>query len=406
MAKVIKTRSQYDEAMEEVSALVKLDPQPGTVEAEQLDLLSLLVEDYEARVAPAKKPTPLEAIRFRMDQLGLSQKDLVPFIGSRSKVSEILAGKRPLTLAMIRALHRGLGIPATVLLVEQDANALDDVDLDWARFPVREMARRGWVEQRDAASRDNAEGLLRAFFAPLGSPGTVAALCRREQSVRSSRGMDRYALLAWTARVLIRATSIGGLPPYEPGSVTPTMLRDLAQLSWSEQGPLLAREFLSRQGIPLIVEPHLQRTHLDGAAMLLEDGRPVVGLTIRHDRLDNFWFSLLHELTHIARHLDVPNSVGPRVFVDDLESPAGGDSREAEADSLAGEALIPEAEWEASAASRLYSPEAARRLASKLRVHPAIVAGRMRRQANNYRILSNLVGQGSVRRLFGDVAWE
>lgn len=78
--------------------------------------LRLLIKAYEGKNIVIDSPTPIEAIRFRMEQAGLTQKDLVPFIGTKSRVSEVLAGKRPLTLAMARKLHKGLGIPAEILL--------------------------------------------------------------------------------------------------------------------------------------------------------------------------------------------------------------------------------------------------------------------------------------------------
>ena len=87
-----------------------------TPQGDELELLSLLVHEYEERVFPMDKPNPVEAIRFRMEQQGLKPKDLIPLLGSRSRVSEILSGRRNLSLKMIRALVSHLGIPAHVLL--------------------------------------------------------------------------------------------------------------------------------------------------------------------------------------------------------------------------------------------------------------------------------------------------
>ncbi len=85
-----------------------------------MELLSLLVHDYEEKEFPIDKPDPLVAIRFRMEQQGLAPKDLVPLLGSRSRVSEVLSGKRRLSLRMIRALVTGLHIPAGLLLGEPE----------------------------------------------------------------------------------------------------------------------------------------------------------------------------------------------------------------------------------------------------------------------------------------------
>lgn len=113
-AKVIKTEREYRAALAYVERLLD---QSSPDEAE-LDLWSLLIAHYEERNFPIGLPDPVEAIRFRLDQSGLEPAALLPFLGSKSRVSEVLNRKRPLSVAMIRALHRGLGIPAEVLLQE------------------------------------------------------------------------------------------------------------------------------------------------------------------------------------------------------------------------------------------------------------------------------------------------
>lgn len=117
--KVIKTEAQYKETLARIEAI--FDAAPGTPEGDELELLTLLVEKYEEEQYPIDLPDPIEAIRFRMDQQGLKQKDLIPYLGSKAKVSEVLSGRRSLTLAMIRKLVAGLGIPAEVLLREHEA---------------------------------------------------------------------------------------------------------------------------------------------------------------------------------------------------------------------------------------------------------------------------------------------
>ena len=121
-------------------------------------------------------------------------------------------------------------------------------------------------------------------------------------------------------------------------------MREIAQLSVYEDGPRRAQERLAAAGIALVVERHLPRTHLDGAALCLQGGRPVIGLTLRYDRIDNFWFSLMHELAHVGLHLDCDEN---DLFIDDL-SLTGGDPLEDEADTLAQDALIPPQLWESN----------------------------------------------------------
>ncbi|MCP5265631.1 MAG: transcriptional regulator [Burkholderiaceae bacterium] len=114
----IHSEADYKAALREISALMASDPDLGTPEGDRLDILATLVEAYELRHFPIDAPDPVEAIKFRMEQSGLSVKDLEPIIGKSNRVYEVLNRKRPLTLAMIRRLHRDLGIPANVLIAE------------------------------------------------------------------------------------------------------------------------------------------------------------------------------------------------------------------------------------------------------------------------------------------------
>jgi HTH-type transcriptional regulator / antitoxin HigA len=113
-ARLIKTQREYRSALRRVEKL--MDARPGTHEGDELELLAALIEMYEVAHAPLPPSDPIEAIRFRMEQENLRPQDMAPFLGSRSRVSEVLNRRRPLTLAMIRRLHDGLGIPAEVLL--------------------------------------------------------------------------------------------------------------------------------------------------------------------------------------------------------------------------------------------------------------------------------------------------
>lgn len=112
----VRTSKAYKAALKEINALMATDPALGTPAGDRLDILSTLVQSYEQRNFPMDLPDPIEAIKFRMDQQGLTPKDLEPMIGQRNRVSEILNRKRPLTLAMIRRLQKGLGIPAESLI--------------------------------------------------------------------------------------------------------------------------------------------------------------------------------------------------------------------------------------------------------------------------------------------------
>lgn len=112
--KPIKNDTDYQAALEEIDSL--FDAAPDTPEGDRLEVLTTLVEAYEERHYSIPMPDPIEAIAYHMESRGLTRRDLEPFIGSRARVSEILNRKRPLTMEMIRNLHKGLGIPAEVLI--------------------------------------------------------------------------------------------------------------------------------------------------------------------------------------------------------------------------------------------------------------------------------------------------
>lgn len=391
--KVIKNDHEYEATLARIDQL--LDAAPETPEGDELELLTTLVEVYEDKHFPIELPDPIEAIRFRMEQSGLKQQDLVPYIGSRSKVSEVLAGKRSLSLKMIRALNKGLGVPAEVLLQEPGGRIPEDLrDLECEKFPLKEMAKRGWIPgagKSSAEFKERAEEIVREFLRPLRSCGIQPGLLRPRQHVRSGSAMDQYALLAWCVRVISLAQG-QQVASYKPGTIRADYMQHLVSLSYLDSGPRLAREFLGKAGIHLIVLRHLPRTHLDGASMMLSTGNPVVALTTRYDRLDNFWFTLCHELAHVRLHFDDQKDA---CFVDDLDFEAEG--REREADEFAQDALIPADVWQTAAARVERTPIAVRSLSSTLRVHPAIIAGRIRREQKNYRLLTSLVGQRGVR---------
>jgi len=116
--KPIKSETDYDAALERVAEL--MDARENTPEGDELDVLTTLVEAFESKHYPIHAPDPIEAILFRMDQNGLKDKDLIPFIGQSGRVSEVLNYSRKLTLPMIRRLHAGLNIPTESLIQEYE----------------------------------------------------------------------------------------------------------------------------------------------------------------------------------------------------------------------------------------------------------------------------------------------
>lgn len=400
MNKLIKTEKDYDLALSRIEDL--MDAEANSPEAEELELLVTLVELYEEKHHAMDFPEPVEAIKFRMEQLGLNQQNLVPFIGSKSKVSEVLNKKRPLTLSMMRSLHQNLGIPAELLLQKTGTDFPKTVpNIKWHLFPLKEMSKRGWV-RNNRNLKDSAEETMRLFINDCCPNGETMEACFRENSGnRINSKTDSYALNAWCMRVMSLAYKNPPQKKFRSEIFTSNSLGEVAKLSFFEEGPLLAREFLEKHGILLIIERHLPKTYLDGAALLLEDSTPVVGLTLRYDRIDNFWFCLLHELAHIVLHLGKNNH---NLFVDDMDVRISEgqqlNSIEDEADFLAMESLIPNETWSSSAVKANPTKKNVLQLSEHLKIHPACIAGRIRFEKNNFKLLSGIVGSGKIRNFF------
>jgi len=399
--KVIKTEQDYQESLKLVEELLSCDPDPNSTMGEQLSLLSTLIEDYEARIFPEKLPNPIDAIKFRMEQAGLKPADLIPYIGSRSRVSEILSGKRQLTLNMMRALESGLGIPAKVLIQKPDQN-LESQYQHWDNNLVKTMEARGYFGNMSLKKYDKVE-LLENYFSKLGVQRKSFALLRKA-NYRSSPLTDKNALFAWMIRVLQKVKKIKVSTKYKHDVIDLAFMQNFVKLSVRENSPVVAKEYLREYGIKMIIEPHLPKTHLDGVVILTEKENPVIGLTLRYDRLDNFWFTLMHELAHVALHYNQDIDL----FYDELENVKGLNisPKEKEADSLASEALVPSSKWEISPAKLVPSSIAANSLAKELGVHVAIVAGKIRYEGGKWAYLKNIVSQAKVRKYFPNEKWN
>ena len=392
--KIIKTEAEYEAALARIETL--MDAAPESPEEEELELLALLVEKYEDEQFPFDLPDPVEAIRFRMEQEGLEPKDMVKYLGSQSKVSEVLNRRRPLSLAMIRSLHEGLGIPAEVLL-QEPGGKLAESTLNYLNYPFAEMFKRGYFQGFGgtlAQAKVQAEELLTSLFSVLSSMPQDLVYCRR-----SDQEVDMNALQAWQAKVLHIALQ-EELPPFSKDEFTVDFIREVVKLSYFSQGPQMAPELLNKIGIHFVILPHLPKTYLDGACFYVPDGRPVVAMTLRHDRLDNFWFTLIHELAHIYLHLVEKN----KAFFDDTEQILKGPEHplEDEANQLTQDLLIAPDEWR-EVANQLENSKDERlvlEVAERLLLHPAIIAGRIRWETRDYFRFNELIGSKGARRQF------
>ena len=341
----IRSDADYQSAMGRVESLMDLD-NPTRDQKDEIELLSLVIEAHERRTTSIAPPSPIEAIKFRMEQLGLTAADVAPCFGGRTRVYEVLKGRRDLSTGMMRALNEHLGIPADVLLGRSTTHLPEPSSYDWTQFPIREMMKLGWLPHVDDIA-DNGEELIEEFIVgALGKSSTVTAPSFRMGSRQNAKA-DPYALMAWCCQAMKLAAEDDPVPKaFDPNSVDPaSFLEEIARLSRKREGPRLAVTRMREEGIRFVVLTHLRKSYLDGAAMRGPDGAALVALTLRYDRLDHFWFCLMHELAHVLVHLDDEECQGRCVFIDDmsLRGSTGGSGkapREHEADALAERALI------------------------------------------------------------------
>ncbi len=396
-AKILHSEDEYREALVYVEGL--MDAEPGSPEEGELELFAMLIEQYEEVHYPIALPDPVEAIKFRMEQEGLTRKDMRKYLGSQSKVSEILNRKRTLSLSMMRALHDGLGIPTEVLLQDTDQK-LSDCKHNYKDYPFAEMFKRGYFRAFNGTlqqAKGQAEELLLDLFSVFGDTMPQPVYCRN-----SDKEVDTNALIAWQARVIEFALQ-EDLLPFLQENLNESLIREVVKLSYFSQGPQMAAELLNKKGIHFIVLKHLPRTYLDGACFSSPTGRPIIGMTLRYDRIDNFWFTLVHELAHAFLHLSQDSKMA--FFDDTYHFASESDNlQEREANYFARDILIPTDAWEREEEQLLASnrTQNIRSFADHLKIAPAIVAGRVSWETGNYTAFSSLVGHKKIREQFGD----
>jgi len=395
--KVLKTDNEHALAMEQLLRLMDLNPESGSKEADELELLALVIEKYEDKIFPIENPDPIEAIKFRMEQEGLTPRDLIPYIGSLPKVSEVLNRKRNLSLNMIRGLSKRLGISADVLVAAPIGN-IEESNIDWLKFPLAEMRKRDFFKSSESLAelKEYAQERVTAFLK--GVPGGMDLRPIMLKTTAHYRCNDKevnpLALWAWQARVLSVAAQSPLNTSYKKGTVNLEFMKNLSQLSWSDNGPIIAKEFLNKHGIHLVIEPHFKQTYLDGAVCIDAHGNPIIALTLRHDRLDNFWFSLMHELAHIALHFDESFTW----FLDDLDV-INQDPKEQEADDCARNALIADDQWKSKSKSFNCVGDILN-FARELKIQSSIVVGRLRREKGDYTLYAKSLKIPKVRHFF------
>lgn len=326
---------------------------------------------------------------------GLSQKELARKLGLREQAIQRWETERyrSISLANYQKIAQTLGVRWRM---DEDSPLAErwglsyDVTRDDLTKVVRHAREQGWLASDERSDENAIPALVRRIGDHVVRYGTPSLL---RTGLRKNDRPDTWSLLAWKAQVTRRAEAeiAKKSPKYRPIDVS--WLIDLVRLSPLVDGPVRARELLSEHGIVLIVEPQVSGMSLDGASFLVDDV-PVIGLTLLRDTLDNFWFTLLHEVAHIVLHYRTGLSAG---FFDDFAADEF-DEFEDEANRFAGNLLIPEQAWVRSPARISKSVEPVERFAAQLKIHPAIVFGRIRMERNDYRIFSQHIGRGVVRK--------
>lgn len=398
--KPIRSNEDHEAALALLNRLIDENPAIGSDDDAKINVLTALIEDYESSILPDYQTDPIESIKFRIEQLGIKDKDLAAYLGSPSRVSEVLAGKRPLTVTMIKNLEDGLGIPASILI----GSSAEKKNKRWTPKTMLLMAKRGYFgpDNTDIELSEIVErGLLRSIFNP--TLNTATALLR-QSNYRDISNVDKFHLDAWSNKVVNEALSVihtQNVEKYEKSKVNKDVFSELFKLSSRTDGVHKVLESLKELGIVVIIEPQLPNTKLDGATFFVSN-TPIIGLTLRIDRLDNFWFTLSHELSHILLHVDTEDSA----YFDNLFNNVEELSEiEDAADKLAGDMLIPLKEWQASPLKYASTPTLVRMFAEKIGVHETVVAGRIRHESKDWVSLSDVVHDHKVRHLFGGIQW-
>ena len=336
----------------------------------------------DTNLRPARVPLPGSIIRAELDARGWTQKDLARIMGRPEKtISQIVNGHKQITPETALELAAAFGTSAELWLNLEARYRLREAEGEhgtseierkgrlYDMLPISELQKRGWIDEHEAI--DDLEREVRSFLG-------IARLTARPRvlvSLRQSavRVPEVGAEVAWACRVeqLASAQQIGPFDRQQLADAIPA----LARLSVEPEGVTKVPAFLARLGVHFVIVPHLDRTYLDGAALGAE-GRPIVALTLRYDRIDHFWFTLLHEQAHI-----VAGHEGG--YLDDLDQ-APTTPEEVEANQMAQDWLLdPEALARFVAATAPYfSEKRIRAFAAEQGRHPGIVVGRLHHEGH------------------------
>jgi HTH-type transcriptional regulator/antitoxin HigA len=331
---------------------------------------------------PARPVKPGQIIQRELSARGWTQEDLAAVMGRPSQaISEIITGKKQITAETALELGEAFGVDASFwsslqsnynLHLARQQRSKDEVARRsrlYTATPLLDLIKRGWVSVTRKSPIEEQEATVCAL---LGIP-KIGVEPKLAVSFHSSehRGPEWTSKVAWAKRVeQLAAPQVKKLSPFKAQNLR-KKIPEIISLSATEQGVAKVPDALAKLGIGFLVLPHLPKTYLDGAILPVE-GHPVVALSLRYDRIDNFWFTLLHELAHCIE--------GHYVFIEQH-----GDDED-HANEQAAEWLVPEAKLKAflqKAGTRITTHEITA-FANHLGLHPGIVVGQLQRKVKTF----------------------
>ncbi|MDX6807062.1 XRE family transcriptional regulator [Terrihabitans rhizophilus] len=333
---------------------------------------------------------------------GLSQAELADRLGLKEQQIQRYEAERyrSISLSNYRKVANALGVEFTATIRSESFLWSRDVGAEKVPISKSDMSRtlahakdNNWISVPD----DDDGGA--ALFAYIKRPERLlASPALLRTGLNPLDITNDLSLSAWRARIVDLAedrlkSSSKNLPDFDPLEIS--WLVELARSSANQDGLKTVSQILQDHGIVFLVEPHVAGTRLDGAAIMLRT-HPVIAMTLRHDRLDYFWFTLFHELAHVFLHSSSGLAAG---FFDDLEAGLT-DELEQEANEFAGSLLVPPERWRISPARISKDRDTIIDFAKQIGVHPAIVFGKIRHDRRNYKLFTKEVGAGAVRRQF------
>ncbi len=395
--KIIRNDDELDQAKREIRKQSQLHPEALNEMNEREQLIRLLIRIYEEEKFQSTYSDPIDAIKCKMDQKRMKQRDLVPILGSHVVVSQILNRKRSLTFEMMKALSIALDIPVK-LFFEYDQPNGENSNQILDQFPYVELIKKRWIKNNvNSHTKPNKKELFENFF----SNKTLFDFVFNSYSAIYEKlrkhipRIDTAALLTWEYMALQIALKQHII---NKDMWTDCDYNELRRLTILPDGPLQAQRFLSEHGIHLVILPHLKDACIDSAVILPPCSEyPIISLTLRHDTIDMFWFSLFTALGHLALHHIESNS-----FIFDILDYPRNDMC-LSAINFANYWLIKDEEWTKfnKSSNENYSVPEIDEFAKSIKLHPAIVAGRIRREKRNLHLLSREVGFKEIRKLFG-----